>query len=161
MIKVGERIPAVTIKRLGDSGQVDVTSDELFKGKKVVMFSVPGAFTGPCSKIHLPGYVARAADLKAKGVDEVMCLGVNDAFVMKGWADATGATGVITMVADGNGTLTRALGLEFDGSGAGLGAVRARRAAMIIDDGVVSSIEVEDKNGEVTVSGAEACAVRL
>ena len=161
MIKPGDRIPTFTIKRLVDGAQADVSTDAYFAGKRVVMFTVPGAFTGVCSKIHLPGYVEQASALKAKGVDDVICLAVNDSLVMGAWADKAGATGKVTMLADGNALVTRALGLDYDASAGGMGAVRCRRAALVVKDGVVESIEVEDKNPEVTVSGAAACLARL
>ncbi|MFW6051403.1 MAG: peroxiredoxin [Myxococcota bacterium] len=155
-IKVGDKVPSVTLKRLGDGGMEDVRTDDLFGGKKVVLFSVPGAFTPTCSNTHLPGFVAKADELKAKGVDEIVCLAVNDPFVMKAWGDAHGAQGKVTMLPDGNGELTRKLGLEMDGSGAGLGT-RGKRFSMLVEDGVVKSLDVEEKASEVTVSGAEAC----
>jgi glutaredoxin/glutathione-dependent peroxiredoxin len=158
-IKIGDRIPSVTLKRLGDAGLTDVSTDDVFKHRKVVLFSVPGAFTPTCSKEHLPGFVGRAAEIRNSGVDEIVCLAVNDPFVMKAWADAHEAAGKVSMLPDWNGELTRALGLEQDISGAGLG-VRGKRFAMLVDDGVVKSLDIEDGKG-VTVSGADACLVKL
>jgi peroxiredoxin len=158
-IKVGDKVPSVTVKRLGAGGLEDVDTGALFQGRKVVLFSVPGAYTPTCSAEHLPGYVARAEAIKAKGVDEIVCLAVNDPWVMQAWGDAHGASGKVTMLPDGNGEFTKALGLEQDLSGATLG-VRGKRFSMIIDDGVVKSLEVEAAKG-VSVSGADACLVQL
>ena len=158
-IKVGDRIPSVSLKRLGDAGLADVTTDALFTGRKVVLFSVPGAFTPTCSNEHLPGFVARADQLLGSGVDEIVCLAVNDPFVMKAWADAHGADGKVSMLPDWNGELTRAMGLDQDISVAGLG-VRGKRFAMVVEDGVVESLDVEEGKG-VTVSGADACLLKV
>ena len=138
---------------------MDVDTGALFQGRKVVLFSVPGAYTPTCSAEHLPGYVARAEAIKAKGVDDIVCLAVNDPWVMQAWGDAHGAAGKVTMLPDGNGAFTKAMGLEQDLSGATLG-VRGKRFSMIVDDGVVESLEVETGKG-VSVSGADACLVQL
>ena len=138
-IQEGEKIPAVTVKT---EDMQDVTTEQLFGGKKVVLFAVPGAFTPTCSEQHLPGFIEKASEIKAKGVDDIICLSVNDAFVMKAWGKDRGAEGKVTMIADGNADLSRALGLEFDGSGIGFG-VRAQRFAAIVDDGVVTKLAVE------------------
>jgi peroxiredoxin len=159
-IQVGDKMPSVTVKHMTASGLAELKTDELFQGKKVVVFAVPGAFTPTCSKTHLPGYVSNADKLKAKGVDEIVCLSVNDPFVMHAWAEQHGAQGKITMLPDGNGELTKALGLEMDGRGAGLGT-RSKRFSMVVENGVVKSLDVEEKAGEVSVSGAEACALKL
>jgi peroxiredoxin len=159
-IQVGDKMPSVTVKHMTASGLAELKTDELFKGKKVVLFAVPGAFTPACSNKHLPGYVANADKLKAKGVDEIVCLSVNDPFVMHAWAEQHGAQGKITMLPDGNGELTKALGLEMDGRGAGLGT-RSKRYSMMIENGVVKSLEVEEKPGDVSVSAAEACVLKL
>lgn len=156
-IKVGDKIPSVTLKQLTPSGLQDLSTDTVFGSKKVVMFSVPGAFTPTCSAKHLPGFVARLPEFKARGT-EVVCLAVNDPFVMKAWQEAHNAQG-ITMLADGNGTFTKALGLEMDGTGYGLGT-RGQRFALYAENGVVKSLEVE-KPGAFDVSSAEACAARL
>jgi peroxiredoxin len=158
-IKVGDKVPSVTVKRLGAGGLEDVDTGALFQGRKVVLFSVPGAYTPTCSAEHLPGYVARAEAIKAKGVDDIVCLAVNDPWVMQAWGDAHGAAGKVTMLPDGNGAFTKALGLEQDLSGATLG-VRGKRFSMIVDDGVVESLEIETAKG-VSVSGADACLVQL
>jgi peroxiredoxin len=151
-INVGDRVPSCTLKVMGESGPGDITTDEIFGGKKVVLFAVPGAFTPGCSMTHLPGFVVKYDDIAAKGVDTVVCLSVNDAFVMGAWGDAQNAENLL-MLADGNGEFTAAVGLELDGSGFGLGT-RSQRYAMIVDDGVVSTLNVEEGAG-VDVSSAE------
>jgi peroxiredoxin len=155
-IKEGEKIPAVTVKATDMS---DVTTDELFGGKKVVLFAVPGAFTPTCSKQHLPGFVAQAAAIRAKGVDDIICLSVNDAFVMDAWGKEHGTGDKVRMIADGNGDLSKALGLDFDGSGIGFG-LRCQRFAAIVDDGVVSKLAVEEPM-KFEVSSAEAILAAL
>jgi peroxiredoxin len=159
-IQVGDKLPSVTVKHITSSGLADLSTDELFKGKKVVLFAVPGAFTPTCSMTHLPGYVNNADNLKAKGVDAIVCLSVNDPFVMHAWAEQHGAHGKITMLPDHSGELTKALGLELDGRGAGLGT-RSKRFSMLVEDGVVKSLDVDENPGAVSVSGAEACMVKL
>ena len=138
-ISIGDKIPSVNLKRTDMS---DISTDELFGGKKVVLFAVPGAFTPTCSNQHLPGFVTRAAEIKAKGVDTVACLSVNDAFVMKAWGEAQKTGDEVLMLADGNADFARAIGLDFDGSGIGFGT-RAQRFAMIVNDGVVELLNVE------------------
>jgi peroxiredoxin len=157
-IKTGDKFPSVTVKKMGADGLTDVNTGELVAGKKTVLFGVPGAYTGTCHKVHVPGYLARHDELVQKGVDQIVCMAVNDPFVMKAWGEALEVGDKITMLPDGNGELTRALGLEMDGSGAGLGT-RCKRFSMVLEDGVVKSLEVEEKAGEVTVSGADRCAV--
>lgn len=141
-IKVGDRIPEATLKVATSEGPKDMTTDEIFKGKKVVLFAVPGAFTPVCSAKHLPGYVQKAKDIKAKGVDTIVCLAVNDAFVMGAWGEAQGAGDDVLMAADGSATFTKALGLDFDAGKFGMG-VRAQRFAAIVEDGVVKTLNVE------------------
>ena len=158
-IQVGERIPKVTVRVPRGSAIDEVTTDALFAGRKVVLFGVPGAFTPTCSARHLPGYVQHAAALREKGIDAVVCLAVNDAFVMGAWADAQGVGDAVVMAADGNGELTRALGLELDGSRFGMGT-RCQRFAMVVEDGVVRSLAVEQP-GKFEVSSAEAVLERL
>ena len=158
-INVGDTVPAVKLKRLGAEGLEDVDTGEFFKGRKVVLFSVPGAFTPTCSKEHLPGFVNNAADIKSKGVDEIACLSVNDPFVMKAWSDEQGADGKVSMLPDWDGNFTKAMGLDQDISGAGLG-IRGKRFSMTVEDGVVKSLDIEDGKG-VTVSGASACLTNL
>jgi len=154
MIKVGDRVPSVKLKHMTAEGIKDITTDELFKGKKVVLFALPGAFTPTCSAKHLPGFVQRAAEIKAKGVDTVACLSVNDAFVMNAWGKEQKVEDKVLMLADGNGDFTRAVGLEMDGTGYGLGQ-RSRRYAMVVQDGVVKALNIENP-GAFEVSSAEA-----
>jgi peroxiredoxin len=152
-IKVGDRLPSVTFIKATENGPDAVQSDDFFKGRKVALFSVPGAFTPTCSAKHLPGFVEKIDELKAKGVDEVACTAVNDAFVMAAWAKQAGAEGKVTMLADGNGAFVKAIGLEMDGSKFGMGT-RGQRFSMIVDDGVVKELNVEQP-GEFKVSSAE------
>ena len=154
-INVGDRIPSVTLKQLTSEGVKEFTTDEIFRGKRIVLIAVPGAFTPACSQRHLPGYVDKAADIKAKGIDEIACVAVNDAFVMGAWGRDQKAEGKVRMLADGSGDFTRALGLELDLSKGGLG-VRSKRYSMLIDDGVVKSLNVEQQPGQVDLSGVEA-----
>lgn len=151
-IAKGDRIPDVTLVKATDSGPEKVQSGEYFAGKKVALFSVPGAFTPTCSVKHLPGFVEKAAEIKAKGVDEIVGTAVNDAFVMGAWNKASGSAD-ITMLADGNGDFAEALGLTMDGSGYGMGK-RGQRFSAIIDDGVVTELNVEAP-GDFKVSSAE------
>ncbi len=150
-IKEGDKIPSVKIKATDMS---DLTTDELFSGKKVVLFAVPGAFTPTCSNQHLPGYIEHADAIRAKGVDDIICMSVNDAFVMGAWAKDRGAGDKVRLVADGNGDLTKALGLEMDGTGIGFG-LRSQRFAAIVEDGVVTKLAVEEPM-KFEVSAAEA-----
>jgi len=152
-IQVGDKIPACTLKVMGEKGPQSITTAELFEGKKVVMFAVPGAFTPGCSKSHLPGYVVLADKIKEKGVDDIVCLSVNDAFVMDAWGKAQNAE-ELRMVADGNAELTKAMGLELDVTANGMG-VRCKRMAMIVDDGVVQHMAIEPPGG-IVESAAEA-----
>lgn len=152
-IQQGDRLPEATMHLMGEKGPKAVTTADLFAGKKVVAFAVPGAFTPTCSQAHLPGYVVNADKLKAKGVDSIVCISVNDAFVMDSWGKEHNADDLL-MVGDGNGDFTRALGLEMDASGFGLGT-RSQRYAMVVDDGVVTKLAVEDA-GAFAVSKAEA-----
>ncbi len=153
-IKVGDRIPSVTLSMLGPEGPQAISSDEFFKGKRVVLFGVPGAFTRTCSQRHLPGYVTHAAALKAKGVDTIACIAVNDAFVMGAWGRQHGAEGKVVMLGDGSADFTRAVGLELDRTKEGMG-IRSQRYAMLVEDGIVKALNVE-KPGEFGVSSAEA-----
>ena len=152
-IKTGDRIPACTLKVMGEKGPQDITTAELFNGKKVVMFAVPGAFTPGCSMTHLPGFVVNADKIKAKGVDSIVCMSVNDAFVMGAWGRAQNAEHLI-MLADGNADFTKAMGLELDGTGFGLG-IRCKRMAMVVDNGTVTHMAIEPPGG-IVVSSAEA-----
>jgi peroxiredoxin len=151
-IAVGDKLPDVKLIKVGAEGNEPVQSGEYFAGKKVALFSVPGAFTPTCSAKHLPGYVEKAAELKAKGVDEIACTAVNDAFVMKNWGVASGSADV-TMLAEGNADFVKALGLTMDGTGFGMGT-RGQRFSMIINDGTVEELNVEAP-GEFKVSAAD------
>ena len=151
-ISKGDRIPDVTLVKATEQGPEKVQSGDYFKGKKVALFSVPGAFTPTCSAKHLPGFVDKAAELKAKGVDEIVGTSVNDAFVMGAWNQSAGSAD-ITMLADGNAEFAEALGLTMDGSGFGLGQ-RGQRYSMIVEDGVVKELNVEQP-GDFSVSSAE------
>ena len=157
-IAIGDTIPAANLMVMGANGPEGVSTDDLFAGKKVLLFAVPGAFTPGCSMTHLPGYVANADKIKAAGVDSIVCLSVNDAFVMGAWGQAQNAEEII-MLADGNGELTGKLGLELDGSGFGLGT-RSQRYAMIVDNGSVTHLNVEEGPG-VDVSSAETMMALL
>ena len=152
-IQVGDKFPSVTLKHLTSNGMQEVNTDDLLKGKKAVLFAVPGAFTPTCSAKHLPGFVQRADEFKAKGY-EVICMAVNDPFVMEAWGQSANVGDKILMLPDGNGTLTRELGLEMDATGHSLGK-RSKRFAMVIDDGVVKAVNVEAP-GAFEVSSADA-----
>jgi glutaredoxin/glutathione-dependent peroxiredoxin len=154
-IAVGDTLPQATFRVMTDEGPATRTTDDIFKGRKVVLFAVPGAFTPTCHKNHLPGYLQNYDALKAKGVDTIAVTGVNDVFVMDAWAKATGGAGKIEYLADGNGDFAKALGLALDGTGFGLGT-RSQRYSMIVDDGVVRALNVEDTPSRADVSGAEA-----
>src|SRR5215813_807991 len=154
MVKAGDTLPAdMKLMEMGDAGPKPVTLGELTKGRTIVLFAVPGAFTPTCSMKHLPGFVQKSGEIRAKGVDEIVCLSVNDAFVMGAWGKDQKADGKVHMFADGNGDFTRALGLEFDASKFGMGK-RSQRYSMIVDNGVVTSINVEQP-GAFEVSSAE------
>jgi peroxiredoxin len=153
-LKSGDKIPQVTLKQATAEGPKDVTTAELFGGKKVVLFALPGAFTPTCSTKHLPGFVEKAAELKARGVDSIVCLSVNDAFVMGAWARDQKVGDKVKMVADGGAEFTKAMGLDFDASKFGMG-VRSQRYAAIIEDGVIRTLSVEEPM-KFEVSTAEA-----
>ena len=152
-IQEGDKIPGATLHSMRDGKPTPMTTEEIFAGKKVVLFAVPGAFTPTCSMAHLPGYVVNADSIKAKGVDTIACVSVNDAFVMDAWGQNKNAEELL-MLGDGNGDLTQALGLTMDGSGFGLGK-RSQRYAMIVEDGTVTKLSVEAP-GKLEVSAAEA-----
>jgi peroxiredoxin len=153
-IKVGDKVPAGKFRYLTAEGPKEITTDELFNGKKVAVFAVPGAFTPTCSARHLPGYVDRAAEIKAKGVDTIACVAVNDAFVMGAWGKEHKADNKVMMLADGSAEFARAMGLELDLSRNGMG-VRSQRYSMLVDNGVVKALNVEQP-GQFDVSSAEA-----
>jgi peroxiredoxin len=152
-IKVGDAVPAMTLTKATADGPAPVTTGDLFGGRTVALFSVPGAFTPTCSARHLPGYVDNAETMHAKGVDEIICLSVNDAFVMAAWGKSAGTGGKVTMIADGNADFSKALGLTFDGSNFGMG-VRGQRFSMIVKDGTVTELNIEPP-GAFGVSSAE------
>ena len=158
-IAVGDKVPDVEVKTMGPEGPQSVRTGEVLGSGKVVLFAVPGAFTPGCSKIHLPGYVEHGDELKAKGVSTIACIAVNDPWVMQAWGDAQGATGKIVMLADGNGDFAKAMGLDVDLSVAGLGS-RSQRYAAILDDGVITSLDVEPNPG-VDVSKCENVLAKL
>jgi peroxiredoxin len=152
-IKVGDKVPSATLMQMKDGGPKPVSTDELFAGRKVALFALPGAFTPTCSAKHLPGYIQQSGALKAKGVDTIACLSVNDAFVMGAWGEQQGAGDKVMMLADGNGDFTRALGLEMDGTKFGMGK-RSQRYSMVVDNGVITSLNVEAP-GAFEVSSAD------
>ena len=158
-IKIGERLPAAEFTVMTAEGQQKLSTDKVFAGRKVVLFAVPGAFTPTCSMNHLPGFVLAADDIRAKGVDTLACTSVNDVHVMNAWAKASGADGKILMLADGNAAFAKAVGLDKDLTVAGMG-LRSSRYSMIVEDGVVTALNVEDKPG-VNVSGAETIITQL
>jgi len=158
-IQVGDKMPAGEFTVMGESGPEKVAAQHLFSGKKVVLFSVPGAFTPTCSAKHLPGYVDNAAALKAKGVDTIACMAVNDVFVMSAWGKASNVGDNVLMLADGNGEYARSLGLELDASGFGMGK-RGQRFSLIVDDGTVTHVNVEPPGG-FGVSAAETALEQL
>jgi peroxiredoxin len=153
-IKVGDRLPNATFMTMTADGPKPQTTDEIFKGKKVVLFAVPGAFTPTCHKNHLPGFVTNADKIKGKGVDAIAVTGVNDVFVMDAWKKASGAEGKIEFLADGSANFAKALGLSVDLGERGLGT-RSQRYCMVVEDGVVKTLNVEDAPGKADISGAE------
>jgi peroxiredoxin len=158
-IKVGDRMPEGKFKTMGEKGPQDLSTAQLFDGKRVVLFSVPGAFTPTCSAKHLPGYVELADKLRAKGVDTIACMAVNDVFVMNAWGKASNVAGKVLMLADGNGEYARALGLEMDGRGFGMG-MRGQRFAIVVDKGVAKQVDIEAP-GQFKVSAAEAVLAQI
>ena len=153
-IAVGAQLPQVDLFKMGEDGPEACSVSELFQGKKCVLLAVPGAFTPTCHQNHVPGFLNAYDQLKAKGIDEILCVAVNDPFVVSAWASALGVGDKITMLSDGNGTFTKALGLELDGSGFGLG-IRSHRYAMLVEDGVVKVLNVEEDPTQADASSAE------
>ena len=153
-IQVGDRLPESRFRVTTPEGPAWKTTDDIFKGKRVVLFGVPGAFTGTCHKAHLPGYVENAASFAEKGVDAIAVTAVNDVFVMDAWREASGAADKVEFLADGNGEFAKAIDMSFDGSGNGLGT-RSKRYSMLVEDGVVKTLNVEDAPGKVDLSSAE------
>jgi len=159
-IKIGDRLPETKFRIMTPEGPAWKSTSDIFRGKKVVLFAVPGAFTSTCNNMHLPGYLQNLDAIKAKGVDTVAVTGVNDMFVMEAWKRATGADGKIEFLADGNAEFAKALDLTFDGSVAGLG-LRSRRYSMLVEDGVVKRLNIEEAPGKVEISGADALLKQL
>jgi peroxiredoxin len=158
-VSVGDRIPSVNLMKATPDGPQPISSDDYFRGRRIALFSVPGAFTPTCSARHLPGYVERADKFKGKGVDEIACTAVNDAFVLSAWSKSGEADGKVTMLADGNGEFAKALGLEMDGSKFGMGQ-RGKRYSMVVNDGVIEQLNIEEP-GAFSVSGADYMLERL
>lgn len=158
-LNVGDTIPSATFMTFGPDGPRPITTDEIFKGKTVALFAVPGAFTPTCSAKHLPGFKAKAAELKAKGVDTIACVSVNDVFVMKAWGESQGVGDDVLMLADGNGDFTKAVGLNMDASRFGMGP-RSQRYSLVAKDGVVKELNVE-QGGDFKVSSAEYMLAQL
>ncbi|MGX5735538.1 redoxin family protein [Bosea thiooxidans] len=159
-IKVGDKLPQATFRVMTPEGPAPKTTDDLFKGRKVVFFAVPGAFTPTCHKNHLPGYLAKAGEIKAKGVDAILVTSTNDVFVLDAWAKATGASGIIEFLSDGNADFAKEIGLSMDGSGFGMGT-RSRRYSMLVEDGEVKALNVEEAAGKADLSGAETMLSQL
>lgn len=153
-IKVGDKLPQATFRVMTSEGPAAKTTDDLFAGKKVVLFAVPGAFTPTCHKNHLPGFLAKAGEIKAKGIDAIMVTSANDVFVLDAWANATGAAGAIEFLADGNADFAKEIGLTMDGSGFGMGT-RSQRYSMVVDNGTITQLNIEEAPGKAEVSGAE------
>lgn len=158
-VNIGDKLPKATLLKAGAEGPQPIDTENYFKGRRVALFSVPGAFTPTCSARHLPGFIDKADELKAKGVDEIACTAVNDAFVMNAWAESAGATDKITMLSDGNGEFVEALGLTMDGSKYGMGK-RGQRFSMVVNDGTIEQINIEEP-GAFAVSSADYMAERL
>lgn len=153
-INIGDRLPQATFRVMGEGGPAAKTTDDVFKGRRVALVAVPGAYTPTCDRNHLPGFVQRADEIKAAGVDAIVITSVNDVFVLKAWGQSAGADGKVEMLADGNGDFAKAMGLSFDASGHGLGT-RSKRYAALVEDGVVKSIAVEDVPSKADASSAE------
>ncbi len=159
-MQVGDKVPSATLYQMTGDGPAAITTEEIFSGKKVVLFALPGAFTPTCSAQHGPGYLKNAAALRDKGVDTIACLSVNDVFVMGAWGKDQGSEGQILMLADGSGDFTKAAGMELDLTARGLG-VRSHRYAMVVDDGVVKALHLEENPGELGNSSAESMLAEL
>ena len=159
-MQVGDKVPSATLYQMTGDGPAAITTDEIFSGKKVVLFALPGAFTPTCSAQHVPGYLKNAAALRDKGVDTIACLSVNDVFVMGAWGKDQGSEGQILMLADGSADFTKAAGMELDLTARGLG-VRSHRYAMVVDNGVVKALHLEENPGELGNSSAESMLAEL
>lgn len=160
MTSVGSKVPATPLARMGKEGPEEVNLDKLSAGKRVVVFAVPGAFTPTCSKQHLPGYLEHADAFRAKGIDTIACVSVNDAFVMRAWGEKANAGDNVLLLADGNGDFTKAMGMELDGSAFGLGS-RSKRYSMLIEDGVIKILNEEENASKAEASGAQALLNQL
>jgi glutaredoxin/glutathione-dependent peroxiredoxin len=159
-IAEGDTLPEATFRALGPDGIETLSTKDVFGGKTVVLFAVPGAFTPTCHLKHLPGFIEGADAIKAKGVDDVICVAVNDPFVLAAWGEATGAAGKVKILSDGNAEFTKAIGMDFDGSGIGLG-IRSKRYAMVVEDGTVKVLNTEENPGVAEVSDAESILTAL
>jgi peroxiredoxin len=159
-IKVGDKLPNVTFRTMTADGPKPKTTEDIFKGKKVALFAVPGAFTPTCSNLHMPSFLDNAAAIKAKGVDTIAVTGVNDVFVLEAWKKMSGAEGKVDFLADGNGEFAKAIDMAFDGSGNGLG-IRSKRYSMLVEDGVVKKLNVEDAPGKCDISGGQALLAQI
>ena len=159
-ISVGDRLPKTTFRMLGADGIENLTTDEVFAGKKVVLFAVPGAFTPTCHLKHLPGFIASADEFKSLGIDTVACVAVNDPFVLGAWEEKSGGKGKVLFLSDANAEFTKKIGMDFDGSGVGLGT-RSKRYAALVEDGVVMALNVEDSPGVAVESTAAKLLERL
>ena len=159
-IQPGDKLPDATFVKVTENGPEQVTTADYFKGRKVALFSVPGAFTPTCHRNHLPGFLEKAAEIKAKGVDAIMVTGVNDVFVMDAWSKATGGAGVIEFLSDGNADFAKEIGLSMDGSGFGLGT-RSQRYSMLVEDGVVKVLHVEESPGTCEASAGEGLLAEM
>ncbi|MDJ0947140.1 MAG: peroxiredoxin [Kiloniellales bacterium] len=159
-IQVGDKVPTATLYHMTGDGPAAITTDEIFSGKKVVLFALPGAFTPTCSAQHVPGYLKNATALRDKGVDTIACLSVNDVFVMGAWGKDQGSEGQVLMLADGSADFTKAAGMELDLTARGLG-VRSHRYAMVVEDGVVKALHLEENPGELANSSAESMLAEL
>ncbi len=159
-IKVGDKLPNATFRVMTAEGPKPKTTDDIFKGKKVALFAVPGAFTPTCNNLHIPSFLNNAAAIKAKGVNTIAVTGVNDVFVMEAWKKSTGAGDKIDFLADGNGEFAKAIDMAFDGSGNGLGT-RSKRYSMLVEDGVVKTLNIEDAPGKCDISGGQALLAQI
>jgi len=159
-IKVGDKLPNATFYVLTSEGPKPKTTDEIFKGKKVALFAVPGAFTPTCTNMHMPSFVKNTDAIKAKGVKDIVVTSTNDVFVLKEWLKATGAEGKVDALSDGNAQFAKAIGMDFDGSGRGLGT-RTKRYSALVEDGVVKTLNIEDQPGQCTVSGGDTLLKQL
>ena len=159
-IQIGDKLPDATFNIMTADGPAETTTADQFSGKRVAMFAVPGAYTPTCHRNHLPGFVENHDAILAKGVDAIVCLSVNDVFVMDAWGKATGADGTLVMLADGSANFTKAIGMELDATGLGMG-IRSKRYSMLVNDGTVEALNIEEAPGQATASGAAALLEQL